>query len=140
VHFTTSPAMQFIFPESHNPTEQLALCNHWPNQFLCTSANHRTKLNIVTVASQNSYENEDIATLIWETWGLSWYLPFQGKGYHIYQDKYNSVQLTERLSNKNIRVSGTICLKSVLPKDLTGESKLLKFKQRSLFDGSKMCL
>jgi hypothetical protein len=35
--------------------------------------------------------------------------PYEGKGYHLYQDNYyNSVCLAEELLQKSIRVSGTI--------------------------------
>jgi hypothetical protein len=45
--------------------------------------------------------------------------PYEGKGYHLYQDNYyNSVRLAEELLQKSIRVSGTIRVNRGLPKDM----------------------
>jgi hypothetical protein len=54
-------------------------------------------------------------------------LPYEGKGYHLYQDNYyNSVRLAEGLLQKSIRVSGTIRVNRGLPKDMIEEAKKLK--------------
>jgi hypothetical protein len=59
--------------------------------------------------------------------------PFEGKGHHLQQDNYyNSVQLTEALLDKNIRVCGTVHLNCVLSKDLTEEPRE-QTQGRSLF-------
>jgi len=53
--------------------------------------------------------------------------PYEGKGYHLYQDSYyNSVRQTNELLQKLIRVCGTIRLNRGLPKDVTEEAKKLK--------------
>jgi hypothetical protein len=53
--------------------------------------------------------------------------PYEGKGYHLYQDNYyNNVRLAEELLQKSIRVSGTIRVNCGLPKDMIEEAKKLK--------------
>jgi len=53
--------------------------------------------------------------------------PYEGKGYHLYQDNYyNSVRQTNELLQKLIRVCGTIRLNRGLPKDMIEEAKKLK--------------
>jgi hypothetical protein len=53
--------------------------------------------------------------------------PYEGKGYHLYQDNYyNSVRLAEEQLQKSIRVCGTIRVNRGLPKDMIKETKKLK--------------
>jgi hypothetical protein len=53
--------------------------------------------------------------------------PYEGKGYHLYQDNYyNSVCLAEELLQKSIRMCGTIRVNCGLPKDMIEEAKKLK--------------
>ena len=50
--------------------------------------------------------------------------PYEGKGYHLYQDSYyNSVHQTNELLQKLTRVCGTITVNRGLPKDLIEEAK-----------------
>jgi hypothetical protein len=64
--------------------------------------------------------------------------PYEGKGYHLYQDNYyNSVHLADELLQKSIRVCDTIRVNCGLPKDAIEEAKKLK-KVRSLFVGNRM--
>ena len=63
--------------------------------------------------------------------------PYEGKGYHLYQDNYNnSVHQTNELLQKLIRVCETIRVNRGLPKDMIEEAKKLK-KARSLFVGTR---
>jgi len=53
--------------------------------------------------------------------------PYEGKGYHLYQDNYcNSVHQRNELLQKLIRVCGKIRVNCGLPKDMMGEAKKLK--------------
>ena len=53
--------------------------------------------------------------------------PYEGKGYHLYQNNYySSVHQTNELLQKLIRVCGTIRVNRGLPKDMTEEAKKLK--------------
>jgi len=53
--------------------------------------------------------------------------PYEGKGYHLYQDNYyNSVHQTNELLQKLIRGCGTIRVNHGLPKSMTEEAKKLK--------------
>jgi hypothetical protein len=53
--------------------------------------------------------------------------PYEGKGYHLYQDNYyNSVHLAEELLQKSIRVCGTIRVNHGFPKDMIEDAKKLK--------------
>ena len=53
--------------------------------------------------------------------------PYEGKGYHVYQDNYyNSVRQTNELLQKSIRVCGTIRVNRGLPKNMIEETKKLK--------------
>ena len=53
--------------------------------------------------------------------------PYEGKGYHLYQDNYySSVHQTNELLQKLIRVCGTIRVNRGLPKDMIEEAKKLK--------------
>ena len=53
--------------------------------------------------------------------------PYEGKGYHLYQDNYyNSVYQTNELLQKSIRVCGTIRVNRGLLKDMIEEAKKLK--------------
>ena len=53
--------------------------------------------------------------------------PYEGKGYHLYQDNYyNSVHQTNELLHKLIRVCGTIRVNHGLLKDMIEEAKKLK--------------
>ena len=50
--------------------------------------------------------------------------PYEGKGYHLYQDNYySSVHQTNELLQKSIRVCGTIRLNHGLQKNMTEEAK-----------------
>jgi len=50
--------------------------------------------------------------------------PYEGKGYHLYQDNYyNSVHQTNELLQKLIRVCGTIRVNRGLPKDMVEGAK-----------------
>jgi len=50
--------------------------------------------------------------------------PYEGKGYHLYQDNYyNSIHQTNELLQKLIRVCGTIRVNCGLPKDMIEEAK-----------------
>jgi len=63
--------------------------------------------------------------------------PYEGKGYHLYQDNYyNSVHQTNELLQKLIRVCGTIRVNHGLQKDITEVAKCLR-KARSLFVGTR---
>ena len=52
--------------------------------------------------------------------------PYEGKGYHLYHNYYNSVRQTNELLQKLIIVCGTIRVNHGLPKDMIGEAKKLK--------------
>jgi len=53
--------------------------------------------------------------------------PYEGKGYHLYQDNYyNSVHKTNELLQKLIKACGTIRVSRGLPKDTIEEAKKLK--------------
>ena len=53
--------------------------------------------------------------------------PYEGKGYHLYQDNYyNSVHETNELLQKLIRVCGTVRVNCGLLKDMIEEAKKLK--------------
>jgi hypothetical protein len=55
--------------------------------------------------------------------------PYEGKGYHLYQDNYyDSVCLAEELLQKSIQVCGTIRVDHGLTKDMVQEAKMLKGK------------
>jgi hypothetical protein len=55
-----------------------------------------------------------------------------GVHHHVYQDNfYNSVDLTENLLKRNIRVCGTMRPNRLIPKDLEKEAKGLKKGQSS---------
>jgi hypothetical protein len=53
--------------------------------------------------------------------------PYEGKGYHLYQDNYyNSVQLTEEFLQKSNSVCDTIRINRSLPRDMIEEATMLK--------------
>jgi len=53
--------------------------------------------------------------------------PYEGKGYHLYQDNYyNSVHQMNELLQKLIRVCGTIRVNRGIPEDMIEEAKKLK--------------
>ena len=52
--------------------------------------------------------------------------PYEGKGYQLYQDYYNSVHQMNELLQKLMRVCGTIRVNRGLPKDVIEEAKKLK--------------
>jgi len=53
--------------------------------------------------------------------------PYEGKGYHLYQDNYyNNLHQTNKLLQKLIRVCGTTRVNRGLPKNMIEEAKMLK--------------